>query len=117
MGANEFIVANSACYDRMRIDIGKPVTDVVMEDVMADGNRHFEHKYFTIRERVELGEVKMYWISGKDNPADIMTKPVDKATIDRLLPYLRGDKEVPLPNGLKIWFGPYCKAEFRANKA
>ena len=29
MAANEFIVANSACYDRMRIDIGKPVTDVV----------------------------------------------------------------------------------------
>ena len=29
MAANEIIVANSACYDRMRIDIGKPVTDVV----------------------------------------------------------------------------------------
>ena len=79
--------------------------------------RHFEHKYFTIRERVELGEVKMYWISGKDNPADIMTKAVDKATIDRLLPYLSGDMEIPLPDGLKIWFGPYGKAELRANRA
>ena len=58
------------------------------------------------RERVDLGEVKMHWISGKDNPADIMTKAVDKATIDRLLPYLSGDKEIPLPDGLKIWFGP-----------
>eukprot|EP01048_Picozoa_sp_COSAG05_P011112 COSAG05_NODE_1024_length_6123_cov_7.197709_4_plen_191_part_00 len=42
--------------------------DWAMEDVMADGNRHFEHKYFTIRERVELGEVKIYWILGKDGP-------------------------------------------------
>ena len=25
--------------------------DWAMEDVMADGNRHFEHRYFTIRER------------------------------------------------------------------
>eukprot|EP01048_Picozoa_sp_COSAG05_P041364 COSAG05_NODE_21724_length_269_cov_23.817647_1_plen_25_part_01 len=25
--------------------------------------------------------MKMHWISGKDNPADIMTKAVDKATI------------------------------------
>ena len=91
--------------------------DWAMEDVMADGNRHFEHRYFTIRERVDLGEVKMHWISGKDNPADIMTKAVDKATIDRLLPYLSGDKEIPLPDGLKIWFGPYGNAEYRANRA
>ena len=69
------------------------------------------------RARVELGEVKMYWISGKDNPADIMTTAVDKATIDRLLPYLSGDKEIPLPEGLKIWFGPYNKAEFRTNRS
>ena len=90
--------------------------DWAMEDVMADGNRHFEHKYFTIRERVELGEVRMHWVSGKDNPADIMTKAVDKATIDRRLPYLCGDTEIPLPDGLKIWFGPYGKAEFRGNQ-
>ena len=51
----------------------------------------------------------MYSISGKGNPADIMTKAVDKATIERLLPYLYGNKEIPLPDGLKIWFGPYCE--------
>ena len=66
---------------------------------------------------MDLGEVEMHWISGKDNPADIMTKAVDKATIDRLLPYLSGDKEIPLPDGLKIWFGPYGNAEYRANRA
>ena len=39
MGANEFIVANSACYDRMRIDIGKPVTDVVTGAGLFLGDR------------------------------------------------------------------------------
>ena len=39
MAANEFIVANSACYDRMRIDIGKPVTDVVTGAGLFLGDR------------------------------------------------------------------------------
>ena len=43
------------------------------EDMMADGNRHFEHKYFTVRERVALGEIALYWLSGKLNPADVTT--------------------------------------------
>ena len=46
---------------------------------MADGNRHFEHKYFTVRERVALGEIALYWLSGKLNPADVTTKALDKA--------------------------------------
>ena len=43
-----------------------------------------------------------------------MAKVVDKATIDhdRLLPYLRGDKDIPLPEGLKIWFGPHNEASY-----
>ena len=41
--------------------------------------RHFEHKYFTIRERVALGEIALYWLSGKLNPADVTTKALDKA--------------------------------------
>ena len=49
--------------------------------MMADGNRHFEHKkYFTIREeRVELGEIKLHWLSGKLDPADVTTKGFEKA--------------------------------------
>ena len=47
--------------------------------MMADGNRHFKHKYFTIRERVALGEIAMFWLSGKLNPADVTTKALDKA--------------------------------------
>ena len=43
------------------------------------GNRHFGHKHFTIRERVALGEIALYWLSGKLNPADVTTKALDKA--------------------------------------
>eukprot|EP01048_Picozoa_sp_COSAG05_P033059 COSAG05_NODE_13029_length_444_cov_1.008696_1_plen_39_part_01 len=31
---------------------------------MADGNRHFEHKYFTVRERVALDEIAMFLLPG-----------------------------------------------------
>ena len=47
--------------------------------MMADGNRHFKHKYFTIRERVALGEIAMFWLPGKLNPADVTTKALDIA--------------------------------------
>ena len=38
-----------------------------------------KHKYFTVRERVALGEIALYWLSGKLNPADVTTKALDKA--------------------------------------
>ena len=31
--------------------------------------------------------------------------------------FAKDDKEIPLPDGLKIWFGPYGNAEYRANRA
>ena len=91
--------------------------DWAMEDVMADGNRHFEHRYFTVRERVDAGEIMMHWISGKLNPADIMTKAVDKGATDALLPILQGRQEIPLPGDVKVWFGPYENAVHRGNLA
>jgi len=89
--------------------------DWALEDVMADGNRHFEHKYFTIRERIEKGEIIPYWISGKENPSDLLTKATDKGAVDALLPYMHGTKEIPIPEGLQVWFGPIESPELRGN--
>ena len=89
--------------------------DWALEDVMADGNRHFEHKYFTIRERIEKGEIIPYWISGKENPSDLLTKATDKGAVDALLPYIHGTKEIPIPEGLQVWFGPIECPELRGN--
>ena len=46
---------------------------------MASESSKAEHKYFTIRERVALGEIALYWLSGKLNPADVTTKALNKA--------------------------------------
>ena len=91
--------------------------DWATEDVMSDGNRHFEHKYFTIRERVDLGEIMMYWIDGKYNPSDLETKATDKGTTEVHLPVVHGLKEIPLPAGLEVWFGPYSNPVRRGNIA
>ena len=64
---------------------------------MSDGNRHFEHRYFTIRERVDLGEIAMYLLDGKLNPSDLETKATDKGTTAVHLPVVHGLKEIPLP--------------------
>ena len=44
--------------------------------MIADGKRHFEHKYFTIRERIDLGEISVHvhWLSGKINPVDVTNR-------------------------------------------
>ena len=76
------------------------------EDMMADGNRHFEHKYFTIRERVALGEIAMYWLSGKLNPADVTTKALDKAVTVAHSGVISGQAPLPIPKGCKVLFGP-----------
>ena len=46
-----------------------------------------------------------------------LRKLPSRSTLKRIMPYLSGDKEIPLPDGLKIWFGPYGNAEYRANRA
>ena len=79
------------------------------EDMMADGNRHFEHKYFTIRERVALGEIAVYWLSGKLNPADVTTKALDKAVTVAHSAVISGQAPLPIPKGCKVWHGPVDK--------
>ena len=75
--------------------------------MMADGNRHFEHKYFTIsREQVELGEIQLYWLSGKLNPADVTTKDFETAVTTVHAGVISGLAPLPLPKGCRVWHGP-----------
>ena len=39
---------------------------------------------------VRRGDILPVWIHGKNNPSDILTKPVEKDVIDRLLSQLNG---------------------------
>ena len=62
-------------------------------DVMiTDGNQHFDKRYFTIRERVDEGEIMPVWVAGADNPADVGTKPIDGPTTAKHVPVLRGQR-------------------------
>ena len=79
------------------------------EDMMADNNRHFEHKYFTIRERVALGEIALYWLPGKLNPDDVTTKALDKAVTVAHAGVISGQSPLPIPKGCKVWHGPIDK--------
>ena len=65
-------------------------TDWAVEKMISDGNRHIDICYMKIRERVRRGDILPVWIHGKNNPSDILTKPVEKDVIDRLLSQLNG---------------------------
>jgi hypothetical protein len=65
-------------------------TDWAVEKMITDGNRHIDICYMKIRERVRRGDILPVWIHGKNNPSDILTKPVEKDVIDRLLSQLNG---------------------------
>ena len=74
--------------------------------IVLHATRHFEHKYFTIRERVALGEIVLYWLSGKLNPADVTTKALDKAVTVAHSGVISGQAPLPIPKGCKVLFGP-----------
>eukprot|EP01047_Picozoa_sp_COSAG01_P110514 COSAG01_NODE_39335_length_477_cov_37.597884_1_plen_126_part_01 len=46
-----------------------------------------------------------------------LTTPVIDGTVTRELePYMSGQKEIPLPDGVKVWFGPPDRPELRGNR-
>jgi hypothetical protein len=90
--------------------------DWANEKVISEGNQHLDRHYFIIRERVQKGEILPVWIEGKNNPADVGTKPIDGTVTRELEPYMSGQKEIPLPDGIKVWFGPPDRAELRGNR-
>jgi len=51
--------------------------------------RHVDVRYHHVRQLVELGLLKVVHISGADNPSDILTKPVDRATLEKHLQTLK----------------------------
>ena len=63
-----------------------------------------------------MGEMLPVWIDGLYNPADVMTKPIDKATTEQHQRYLSGQDEIPLPEDTRVWFGPPDAPELRGNK-
>ena len=55
---------------------------------------------------VLLGEIAVYWLSGKLNPADVTTKALDKAGTEAHSTVISGQTPLPIPKGCKVWHGP-----------
>ena len=112
LGLEEWVRRPTLC-----IGDNRNARDWANEKVISEGNQHLDRHYFTIRERVRSGEILPVWIEGKHNPADVMTKAIDKTVTDELTPYLCGEEEIPLPDGMRVWFGPPDKPVLRGNKS
>ena len=112
LGLEEWVRRPTLC-----IGDNRNARDWANEKVISEGNQHLDRHYFTIRERVRSGEILPIWIEGKNNPADVLTKAIDKAVTDELGPYLCGEEEIPLPDGVRVWFGPPNKPVLRGNKS
>jgi hypothetical protein len=47
-------------------------------------SKHIDIRHHYIRECVKKGDVRVHWISGKENPADMFTKTLPPHTFDRM---------------------------------
>ncbi len=63
------------------------------DPVQHQRNKHVELKYYYIRDLVGEEIVKLYKISGLNNPADPLTKVNTKSMVERLVPVIMGESE------------------------
>ena len=61
----------------VRIDC-QPAIDTIEKDGFADKAKSIRLSHHKIRDLYERNEIKPKWISGKENPADLLTKPLSK---------------------------------------
>jgi len=55
--------------------------------------KHIPIRHHFIREAVERGDVTPIWIPGRENPADLLTKPLNRPTFEKHLLSLRGSPD------------------------
>ena len=63
------------------------------DPVQHQRNKHVELKYYFIRDLVGEEIVKLYKISGLNNPADPLTKVNTRSMVERLVPVIMGESE------------------------
>jgi len=74
---------------------------VIAGGALKENSRTLKMKHWMIRTAFFNGRVRIGWIEGKRNPADIGTKLVDKTTFERHYPVIQFGEGVPEPNR---WF-------------
>ena len=111
LGMGEYVKRPTLCCGDNR-----NARDWAQEYILTEGNQHLDRQYFIVRERTASGDILPIWIPTKDNPADVGTKAIDGTVANNLEPYMSGQKEIPIPSGYKIYFGPLENPVLRGNK-
>ncbi|KAH9105565.1 hypothetical protein LEN26_014717 [Aphanomyces euteiches] len=62
----------------------QPAIAVASNPVHHARTKHIDVRYHFIRERIQLGDVKLEYVSSKDNVADIFTKPLPRLDFQHL---------------------------------
>ena len=111
MGFGEFVKRPTMMFGDNR-----NARDWAIEEMTTDGNRMIDRKYRIVRERVKMGEILPVWIDGKTNPSDVGTKAQANAPMtEAMISYITGQREIPLPEGVQILFGPANNPTMRGN--
>ena len=98
LGYDEMISAPTACYgDNVQAN------RLCKEHFISPGNQYIATQYHFNKEKVQSGDVDIFWIATKYNLADIFTKALSKQVLDQLLNYLLG-------------FAGDCKVLFEATR-
>ena len=104
------IVYHRGLLREMGVDVSQPTVlyvdnrgaiELAKDARSCQRSRHVERRHLKIREWVALGEIEVRYIDTKQNPADILTKPLDAATFERHVDTLLSDRIerfAPQPN-------------------
>ena len=68
----------------------KVANTLTLEDLVTGGNQYILMAYHGIKEYTAEGYVRVFWIAGTENEADLMTKAVSKETLLNLVDRLTG---------------------------
>ena len=58
-------------------------------------SRHYLRMYRRLQQRIHDGEVMVKFVPDSENPADVLTKWVDKGKFERCLAYITGERSTP----------------------
>jgi len=81
----------------MGIDVSEPTVlyvdnkgavELPRDTKSCQRSRHIERRYLKIREWVAMGEIRVEYVETQNNPADILTKPVNASTFISVTPGL-----------------------------
>ena len=97
MGLERFLEGRATIMEGDNLQAGKWASS----DMMTNGNKFIERDYHKVKEWVVAGYIEPRHVSGKRYPSNLLTKPVDAATQNRLGGMLSGRVELnPVSNSL-----------------